>query len=151
MRFRPNTASRLPARYWLPVMWQFWPWSLLSWPFQVPTGFQRTSIPTKTLSVLVSLNNYSDLFVLINIYDMIRFVGLLFRPLQVCKCLLSTRLPSTHILFVSRHPPYQYDEIFHGCHWIYSSKYQNIRDWLQPGKYWSGEIQSLCGPIVFDN
>jgi hypothetical protein len=32
-----------------------------------------------------------------------------------------------------RHPPYQYDEKFNGCHYIYSSKYQNIRDWLQPG------------------
>lgn len=33
-----------------------------------------------------------------------------------------------------RHPPYQYDERFHGCHWVYSSKFQNIRDWLQPGE-----------------
>ena len=32
-----------------------------------------------------------------------------------------------------RHPPYQYDERFTGCHWIYSSKFHNIRDWLQPG------------------
>ncbi|XP_022237132.1 uncharacterized protein LOC106477097 isoform X3 [Limulus polyphemus] len=32
-----------------------------------------------------------------------------------------------------RHPPYQYDEKFDGCHWIFSYKYQNIRDWLQPG------------------
>jgi hypothetical protein len=34
-----------------------------------------------------------------------------------------------------RHPPYQYDERFHGCHWVYSSKFQNIRDWLQPGEF----------------
>lgn len=34
-----------------------------------------------------------------------------------------------------RHPPYQYDEKFNGCHYIYSSKYQNIRDWLQPGMF----------------
>lgn len=34
-----------------------------------------------------------------------------------------------------RHPQYQYDEIFSGCHWIYSTKYQKIRDWLQPSKY----------------
>ena len=33
-----------------------------------------------------------------------------------------------------RHPPYQYDEKFTGCHWVYSAKFQNIRDWLQPGK-----------------
>jgi len=33
-----------------------------------------------------------------------------------------------------RHPQYQYDEVFDGCHWIYSPKYQNIRDWLQPSK-----------------
>lgn len=32
-----------------------------------------------------------------------------------------------------RHPPYQYDEKFDGCNWIYSAKYQNIREWLQPG------------------
>jgi len=40
-----------------------------------------------------------------------------------------------------RHPSYQYDEIFSGCHWIYSSKYQNIRDWLQPG--WFMFIQAM--------
>lgn len=33
-----------------------------------------------------------------------------------------------------RHPSYQYDEKFDGCYWIYSAKYQNIREWLQPGK-----------------
>ena len=33
-----------------------------------------------------------------------------------------------------RHPPYQYDEKFNGCHWVYSWKFQNIRDWLQPGQ-----------------
>lgn len=33
-----------------------------------------------------------------------------------------------------RHPPYQYDEKFNGCHYIYSYKYQNIRDWLNPGE-----------------
>ncbi|RWS25553.1 hypothetical protein B4U80_02775 [Leptotrombidium deliense] len=31
-----------------------------------------------------------------------------------------------------RHPYFQYDDKFDGCHWIYSSKYHNIRDWLQP-------------------
>jgi len=31
-----------------------------------------------------------------------------------------------------RHPSYQYDRKFTGCHWIYSSVYTNIRDWLQP-------------------
>jgi hypothetical protein len=40
-----------------------------------------------------------------------------------------------------RHPSYQYDEVFDGCHWIYSSKYQNIRDWLQPG--WFIVIQAM--------
>lgn len=34
-----------------------------------------------------------------------------------------------------RHPSYQYDELFDGCHWVFSYKYQNIRDWMQPGKY----------------
>lgn len=32
-----------------------------------------------------------------------------------------------------RHPSYQYDELFDGCHWVFSYKYQNIRDWMQPG------------------
>ncbi|KAH6920046.1 hypothetical protein HPB50_028966 [Hyalomma asiaticum] len=31
-----------------------------------------------------------------------------------------------------RHPSYQYDETFNGCHWIHSYAYQNIRDWLLP-------------------
>lgn len=31
-----------------------------------------------------------------------------------------------------RHPSYQYDYKFTGCHWIYSSIFTNIRDWLQP-------------------
>lgn len=31
-----------------------------------------------------------------------------------------------------RHPSYQYDTKFNGCHWIYSPVYTNIRDWLQP-------------------
>lgn len=31
-----------------------------------------------------------------------------------------------------RHPAYQYDYKFSGCHWIYSQTYTNIRDWLQP-------------------
>lgn len=31
-----------------------------------------------------------------------------------------------------RHPSYQYDTKFTGCHWIYSSVYTNIRDFLQP-------------------
>jgi len=39
------------------------------------------------------------------------------------------------------HPPYQYADKFTGCHWIYSSKYQNIRDWLQPG--WFIFVQAL--------
>jgi len=47
-----------------------------------------------------------------------------------------------------RHPPYQYDELFNGCHWIYSSKYQNIRDWLQPG--WFMFVQGmLCISLIF--
>lgn len=32
------------------------------------------------------------------------------------------------------HPPYQYDEVFDGCHWIHGYYYQNIRDWLMPGE-----------------
>lgn len=31
-----------------------------------------------------------------------------------------------------RHPSYQYDMKLTGCHWIYSSVYTNVRDWLQP-------------------
>lgn len=33
-----------------------------------------------------------------------------------------------------RHPSYQYDETFNGCHWIHSYAYQNIRDWLLPSE-----------------
>ncbi|XP_013788828.2 uncharacterized protein LOC106472719 [Limulus polyphemus] len=40
-----------------------------------------------------------------------------------------------------RHPSYQYDEKFDGCYWIFSYKYQNIRDWLQPG--WMILVQAL--------
>lgn len=40
-----------------------------------------------------------------------------------------------------RHPSYQYDEKFTGCHWIYSPVYQNIRDWLQPG--WFMFVQAM--------
>lgn len=31
------------------------------------------------------------------------------------------------------HPTYQYDIKFTGCHWIYSTLYTPLRDWLQPG------------------
>lgn len=31
------------------------------------------------------------------------------------------------------HPTYQYDMKFTGCHWIYSTIYTPLRDWLQPG------------------
>lgn len=40
-----------------------------------------------------------------------------------------------------RHPSYQYDEKFDGCHWIFSNKYQSIRDWLQPG--WMMFVQAM--------
>lgn len=40
-----------------------------------------------------------------------------------------------------RHPPYQYDETFTGCHWIHSYYYQNIRDWLMPG--WFIFVQAM--------
>lgn len=31
-----------------------------------------------------------------------------------------------------RHPSFQYDTKFTGCHWVYSSVFANVRDWLQP-------------------
>lgn len=31
-----------------------------------------------------------------------------------------------------RHPSYQYDMKLNGCHWIYSSVYTSVRDWLRP-------------------
>lgn len=45
------------------------------------------------------------------------------------------------------HPTYQYDMKFTGCHWIYSTIYTPLRDWLQPG--WFMFVQatvtlSLC-------
>lgn len=40
-----------------------------------------------------------------------------------------------------RHPSYQYDETFNGCHWIHSYTYQNIRDWLLPS--WLMFVQSM--------
>lgn len=40
-----------------------------------------------------------------------------------------------------RHPSYQYDTKFTGCHWIYSPIYTNIRDWLQPS--WFMFVQAV--------
>lgn len=40
-----------------------------------------------------------------------------------------------------RHPSYQYDTKFTGCHWIYSPVYTNIRDWLQPA--WFMFVQAV--------
>ena len=47
-----------------------------------------------------------------------------------------------------RHPPYQYDEKFTGCHWVYSAKFQNIRDWLQPGES-AGILHPPSPPISY--
>ena len=32
-----------------------------------------------------------------------------------------------------RHPDYQYDELFNGCHWIWGNEYRYIREKLLPG------------------
>lgn len=40
-----------------------------------------------------------------------------------------------------RHPSYQYDTKFSGCHWIYDPIYTNIRDWLQPS--WFMFVQAV--------
>ena len=40
-----------------------------------------------------------------------------------------------------RHPSYQYDTKFTGCHWVYSPVYTNIRDWLQPA--WFMFVQAV--------
>lgn len=40
-----------------------------------------------------------------------------------------------------RHPSYQYDTKFTGCHWIYSPIYTNIRDFLQPS--WFMFVQAV--------
>lgn len=40
-----------------------------------------------------------------------------------------------------RHPTYQYDMKFDGCHWIYSQYFANIRDWLQPS--WFMFVQAV--------
>lgn len=40
-----------------------------------------------------------------------------------------------------RHPFYQYDTKFTGCHWIYSNVFLNVRDWLQPA--WLIFVQTM--------
>ncbi|GIX68099.1 hypothetical protein CDAR_197191 [Caerostris darwini] len=45
-----------------------------------------------------------------------------------------------------RHPSYQYDELFDGCHWVFSYKYQNIRDWMQPA--WLIFVQAVMSLSV---
>lgn len=32
-----------------------------------------------------------------------------------------------------RHPNYQFDKLFTGCHYVYSKEYHIIREWLLPG------------------
>ena len=34
-----------------------------------------------------------------------------------------------------RHPDYQYDTLFDGCHWVWGNEYRYIREKLLPGKY----------------
>lgn len=142
-RFRPNIGWRRLIHCWRPVMWHCSLWSLWSWPSPVPTGSHHTSILTRTSSGLVSSVVADDQCPYPNSFVLLRSVGLLFRPLQVFN---SKRWPICHRdpCDLYRHPPYQYDEIFHGCHWIYSSKYQNIRDWLQPGERSAQKVQSIC-------
>ena len=33
-----------------------------------------------------------------------------------------------------RHPDYQYDTLFDGCHWVWGNEYRYIREKLLPGK-----------------
>ena len=37
--------------------------------------------------------------------------------------------------FKFRHPDYQFDHLFHGCHALYGDEYRLIREKLLPGKY----------------
>ncbi|XP_022668839.1 uncharacterized protein LOC111267036 [Varroa jacobsoni] len=47
------------------------------------------------------------------------------------------------------HPPYQYDEVFDGCHWIHGYYYQNIRDWLMPGWFMFTQAMLTLG-LMFE-
>ncbi|CAK1599844.1 unnamed protein product [Parnassius mnemosyne] len=40
-----------------------------------------------------------------------------------------------------RFPSFQYDKLFHGCHYIFSEEYYVIREWLLPG--WLMAVQSF--------
>ena len=37
--------------------------------------------------------------------------------------------------FKFRHPDYQFDHLFHGCHALYGEEYRLIREKLQPGRH----------------
>lgn len=40
-----------------------------------------------------------------------------------------------------RYPGYQFDHLFHGCHYIFSQEYYVIREWLLPG--WLMSVQAF--------
>jgi len=40
-----------------------------------------------------------------------------------------------------RHPNYQFDKLFTGCHYVYSKEYHIIREWLLPG--WMLAVQTF--------
>jgi len=40
-----------------------------------------------------------------------------------------------------RHPHYQFDKLFHGCHYVFSDEYRIIREWLLPG--WLMAVQAF--------
>jgi len=40
-----------------------------------------------------------------------------------------------------RHPNYQFDHLFTGCHWVFSEKFLIIREWLLPG--WLMAVQAF--------
>lgn len=40
-----------------------------------------------------------------------------------------------------RHPNYQFDYLFNGCHWVFSYEFLIIREWLLPG--WLMAVQAF--------
>jgi len=41
-----------------------------------------------------------------------------------------------------RHPHFQFDKLFNGCHYVFSEEYRIIREWLLPG--WLQVVQAFC-------
>ena len=50
-----------------------------------------------------------------------------------------------------RHPHFQFDKLFTGCHYVFSEEYRIIREWLLPGKIILTSIMNCSEIIYLDN